>query len=141
MVSERRRKKCRRRFAAKNVYLAFRRSKKYGKTYSPGESFPLSPEQHVYLAFRSSKKYRKHIVPESARHYLAFRRSKKYWKTYSAGESPLLFPWKYCYFWHFRLPTAAGPDGLSGSTKYTPDGLSESTKYTQNQWKINIFIV
>ena len=30
-----------------------------------------------------------------------------------------------------RLPTAAGPDGLSESTKYTPDGLSESTKYTQ----------
>ena len=32
-----------------------------------------------------------------------------------------------------RLPTAAGPDGLSESTKYTPDGLFESTKYTHNQ--------
>ena len=90
----------------------------------------------------------KHIVPESAGQYFLGKMSvwrsgdpKSIGKHIAPASPPPLFPRKYCYFGHFRLPTAAGPPGLSESTKYTPDGLFDITKYIQNQCKINISMV
>ena len=119
-----------------------------GGIWTPVES-PGSVSRPKMCIWRSGgpKSIGKHTAPASAPHDFLGQMyiwpsggPKSMGKHIAPASAPHYFLGNIAVF-DVRLSTAAGPDGLSDSTKYTRDCLSESTKYTQNQWKINIFMV